>query len=208
MVFQCEHNDQLFKENVNHKFMSNFVKLSEVAEIIRGFNGGRESPTGKTVKFLRVSNLKDLITIDTDNLLVKKISTKNLQQRDSMKIKKNDILISLTGIIGKTSIAIKNLDCFANSNIAIIRPKYIRPEYLLVALNSKKFQQRLKKLARGVTIQHVPLPPFREFMEIPLLSVSEELKVVKKFNVLKNNISKIEMDLEKTKKDLENFEIK
>ena len=183
------------------------VKLTEVAEIIRGSNGGAQSTSGKTVKFLRVSNLKDLITIDTENLLEKKLSTKTFQAHEPMKIKKNDILISLTGTIGKTSIATKNLDCFANGNMAIIRPKRIRPEYLLVVLNSKKFQQKLKKLARGATIQHVPLGPFREQMDVPISSDSEQLKVVKKFNVSKNKISKLEMDLEKAKKDLENFTI-
>ena len=54
------------------------VKLTEVAEIIRGSNGGAQSTSGKTVKFLRVSNLKDLITIDTENLLEKNISKDKL----------------------------------------------------------------------------------------------------------------------------------
>lgn len=183
------------------------VKLSDVSEIIRGPGTGRESTSGKIVKFIRVSNLTNLITIDTTNLLIRKLSAKSFQPHSPMRIKKNDILISLTGTIGKTSIATKDLDCYPNSNLAIIRPREIRPEYLLCALNSKKFQQKLKKLARGVTVLHVPLASFKVDMEISIPSDSEQLKVVKKFNSLKNNIMDLELDLQKAKSELENFEI-
>lgn len=188
--------------------MSKVVKLSEVAEIIRGAGTPRQSSSGTIVKFVRVLNLKNLITIDTENLLTRKVSTKSFQPHAPMKIKKNDILVSITGTIGKTTIATKDLDCFPTSNIVIVRPRGIRPEYLICALNSKKFQQRLKKLTRGTTIQNVPLASFREHMEIPLPTDSEQLKVVKKFNALKNDIMNLEFELEKAKKSLENFEIK
>lgn len=187
--------------------MTKIVKLSEVCEIISGVGHLPETPSGKPTKFLRITDLQNNL-IDTKNLKSVKVTIKSRQNLDDRKkIKKNDVIISIQGTIGKTAIAHKNFDCYMQSSMIILRPRGIRPEYLLCAINTKKFKQKLEKLATGVTIQRVALPPFREHMEIPLPSESEQLKVVKKFNALKTDIMNLEMGLEKAKKDLGNFTI-
>jgi restriction endonuclease S subunit len=187
----------------------NIVKLSDVAEIIRGTGSFPASASGMTVKFVGTSNLENLITINTDNAKIQKISKKSFQANKLRKIRKNDILISLVGnTLGKTSIVTKNLDCYASSNLVVVRPNRIRPEYLLSVLNSKKTQRTLSKLSTGTAQKRLHYYPFREHVEIPLPSDSEQLKVVKKFNVLANKITSLNLELEKAKKELDNFEIK
>ena len=188
--------------------MSKTVKLSEVTEIISGVGHLPNTASGKSTKFLRITDLQNNL-INPKNIKSTKVANRSFQNMDQRKkIKKNDVIISIQGTIGKTAIANKNLDCFVSSSMIILRPKGISSQYLLCAINSKRFQQRLEKLATGVTIQRVALPPFREHMEIPLPSESEQLKIVKKFNTLQNDIAKLENNLQKAKIQLENFEIK
>lgn len=185
--------------------MSNSIKLSEIADIIAGVKPGLKT-LRNNVKFIKNANLLDLITIDTENALGGYFTREKTAKFKKSKILKNDILISLQGKIGIVSIAIKNLDCFPGSSMAIIRPKKIKPEYLLCVLNSKKFQLQLKKFSSGTVLPVVSLKSLGD-IEIPLMSDSEQLKVVKKFNDLKNNILNTELELNKYKKYLENFDI-
>ena len=185
------------------------AKLREVAEIFSGSGSFSASVSGMTVKFVGVSNLENLITINTDNAKIQKISKKSFQTSNLRKIKKNDILISLVGnTLGKTSMATKNLDYYPSSTLVVVRPTRIRPEYLLCVLNSKKSKKTLNALASGTAQKRLHVLPLGEHMQIPLPSDSEQLKVVKKFNALQNKITDLNLELEKAKKELENFEIK
>lgn len=188
--------------------MSNIVKLSAVAEIISGVGHLPDTASGKITKFLRITDLQKNL-INPNKIKSTKVATKSFQNIDKRKkIMKNDVIISIQATIGKTAIANKNLDCFVSSSMIILRPKGIRPQYLLCAINSKRFQQRLEKLATGVTIQRVALPQFREHMEIPIPSESEQLKITVKFQKLQLKISNLEVETLKAKLELKNFEIK
>jgi type I restriction enzyme, S subunit len=184
------------------------VKLSEITDIISGVGHFPDSPSGKPTKFLRITDLQNNL-INANNLKSVKVvskSHKNLDERK--KIKKNDVIISIQGTVGKTAIANRNLDCYVSSSMIILRPKGIKPQYLLCAINSKRFQQRLEKLATGVTIQRVALPAFRSLMEILIPSESEQLKIIEKFKNLNKRIDDLKSQTLKAKLELENFEIK
>ncbi len=188
--------------------MLKIVKLSEVAEIISGIGHLPDTASGKPTKFLRITDLQNNL-INPNNIKSTKVANKSFQNMDQRKkIKKNDVIISIQGTIGKTAIANKNLDCYVQSSMIILRPKGIEPQYLLCAINSKPFKQRLEKLATGVTIQRVALPSFRERMELPLPSKSEQLKITEKFQKLQLKITNLELQTLKAKLELQNFEIK
>jgi len=187
--------------------MTKTVKLKEICEIISGVGHLPDTPSGKPTKFLRITDLQNNL-INTNNIKSTKVSNKSFQNMDKRKkIKKDDVIISIQGTIGKTAIAHKNMDCYVQSSMIILRPRGIRPEYLLCAINTKKFQQRLKKLATGVTIQRVALPPFRAHMEIPLLSDSQQLNTSIKFQKLQMKITELNIQRLKAKLELENFKI-
>ena len=187
--------------------MSNIVKLSEVCEIISGVGHLPDTPSGKPTKFLRISDLRNNLIVP-NNIKSTKVANKSLQNIDQRKkIKKDDVIISIQGTIGKTAIAHKNFDCYIQSSMIILRPKGIRPQYLLCAINTKRFQQRLAKLATGVTILRVALPKFREHMEIPILPDLKQLNTSIKFQKLQKKITELNAELLKAKIELENFTI-
>jgi len=188
--------------------MTKTVKLSEVCEIVSGIGHFPNSASGKATKFLRITDLQNNL-INPNNLKSIKVASKSHKNLDEQKkVKKNDVIISIQGTLGKTAIADKNLDCYVLSSMIILRPKGIRPQYLLCAINTKRFQQRLEKLATGVTIQRVALPAFREHMEIPLIPNSEQLKMTIKFQKINKKISDLDVQTLKAKLELKNFEIK
>ena len=187
--------------------MTKTVKLSEVAEIISGVGHFPDSPSGKATKFLRITDLQNNL-IDTSNLKSVKVASKSYQNLDDgKKIKKNDVIISIQGTIGKTAIAKNNLDCYASSSMIILRPTGIKPEYLLCALNSKRVQQKLHSFAKGVTILRVSLPDFRKSVEIPQVSESEQLKMIIKYQKLQKNVTDLELQTHKARIELKNFTI-
>ena len=187
--------------------MSKIVKLQDVSEIISGVGTPSSSTSGKIIKFLRITDLQNSL-INTNYLRSIKVATKSFQNLDQRKkVKKGDVLVSIQGTIGKTAIANKNLDCFVSSSMIILRPKGIRPQYLLCAINSKRFQQKLHNLAKGSVILRVRLPDFRRYMDLPLTSESEQLKVVLKYQKLQKKITDLEIQTLKVKMELKNFTI-
>jgi restriction endonuclease S subunit len=188
--------------------MTKFVKLSDVCDIISGVGHLPDTPSGKPTKFLRITDLHNTL-INPNNIKSTKVATKSFQNMDKRKkIKKDDVIISIQGTIGKTAVAHKNFDCYVQSSMIILRPKGIKPQYLLCAINTKRFQQRLEKLATGVTIQRVALPAFREHMEIPILSDLQQLNTSIKFQKLQKKITELNVEILKVKLELQNFEIK
>ena len=187
--------------------MLKIVKLSEVAEIISGIGHLPDTASGKPTKFLRITDLQNNL-INPNNIKSTKVANKSFQNMDQRKkIKKNDVIISIQGTIGKTAIANKNLDCYVQSSMIILRQKGIRPQYLLCALNSKRVQQNLHNIATGSVILRVRLPTFREYVEIPLPSESVQLKITENFQKLQLKITDLELQTFKAKLELQNFTI-
>jgi len=133
------------------------VKLGSAAQVFSGFYPPKSS-SGKNVSFLRISDLQNN-KIESKNIKQVKVSEVNFKKLSTKpKVKKNDILLSTQATIGKTAIATKNIDAYVAPQLTLIRisSNDVSPEFLLRQLNSKKTQDTLNKLARGVTIRRIP----------------------------------------------------
>jgi restriction endonuclease S subunit len=183
------------------------VKLSEVCEIIPGVGPFPNSPSGKLAKFVLITDLhNNSITAQAKRPI--KVASKYQKNLDDIKkIRKNDVIISIHGTIGIKAIANRNLDYYASSPLLILRPKNIVPEFLLCILNSRRVMSKLIKSTTGNMIKRIPLSQFREHVEIPYPSKSEQLKIKTKYKKQLKKTRELGLQALRAKIELEHFTI-
>jgi type I restriction enzyme, S subunit len=187
--------------------MTKFVKLSDVCEIISGVGPFPNSPSGKMAKFVLITDLHDNLITAQAKRSIKVASKYHKNLDDRKKIKKNDVILSIQGMLSIKAIASKNMDYYASSSLLILRPKNIVPEFLLCALNSRRVMSKLIKSTTGNTIKRIPLSFFSEHVKIPYPSKSEQLKIKIKYEKQLKKTRELGLQALKAKIELENFAI-
>lgn len=124
-------------------------KLSIVADILSGYSFESTSyvPEGK-YKLITIKNVQDNgIDLNVDNFI------ENVPQNmpEYCHLKQNDILLSLTGNVGRIGLMYSN-DCLLNQRVAVIKPKESNNSpYLYFLLKSKMMRQKMEILATGTS---------------------------------------------------------
>lgn len=126
-------------------------------------------------------------------------------------LKENDILFSIAGTIGRTTI-VRKIDLPANTNqaIAIIRCpwEYFNPQYLRIILDSPILFNFFSRKRRGVGMDNISLGDIKE-LSIPIPPLNEQKRIVEKIDELfskiessSKNISQIISQLKQYKSSL------
>jgi type I restriction enzyme S subunit len=95
------------------------------------------------------------------------------------RVQPTDLLLSITGTIGKVSIVPPEIsEALVNSGIGIIRPKIaiVEPTYLSLVLQSSFVRKQLERLTRGPIIQKVPISDLRR-LKIPVPTLQDQRKL-------------------------------
>jgi len=160
---------------------------------------------GLTTKEYRDNGNYFLVTgTDFDNGLVNwdschYIDKWRYEQDKNIQLQKDDILITKDGTIGKVGyVEDLRLPATLNSGIFVIRPKTkdIIPKYLYYVFTSKIFEEFLKKLAAGSTINHLYQKDFVYFdFDIP--NPSEQKAIAKALSDVDGLIASLEALIEK-----------
>jgi len=182
--------------------IENAVKLSEIAEIIPGKSILDKSTIGNEVPYLRISDLQDKLIQDDISKKVH-LSDSILKKLTPQRILRDDIIISRQATIGKTAIVTsKHEGSLLSPQLVALRPtKKILPEYLLHVLSLDSTQEQLTQLTRGSFIKALPSKSLKNLV-IPLPSISEQEKTVKKFMKIVDKIQLLEEELSSLKSEL------
>jgi len=189
--------------------MTNYLKLSEIAEILPGkIISSSNSKNGKSISYVRITDMENY-SINTKNTKKIKTDQKTLDKIPKKFIlKSGDVLLSTQATIGKTAIVTPKTsgNFFSSAILALRTNSEIKPEYLHCVLNSKKIQEQLQKSAKGAVILRIQNQIIRD-LKIPIMSIKKQQETITKFKNLTKAIESNTKTLEKSKKELSNFQI-
>jgi len=174
--------------------------LGEICDIQNGYAFHSKDYTLDGYRVIRIGNVQNGKIVDK----LPKFIPKNLAQKSKEFIlKEDDILISLTGDVGRTGrINSDLLPAVLNQRVGRIRniSKQMDKDYLFHFLNSDDFEQLVIKSATGAAQKNTSTNKIKN-IEIPIPPLSEQKKIVK---FLDEAFEKIEKAQENTEKNLKN----
>ncbi len=172
----------------------NKENLSKLAEFIIG-------PFGSTVKveqyvdkseyrYIRNKDINDFVIKDVDPALIPQEVYDSLSQ---FHIKKNDLLITVVGTLGKVAIAKeKDTKSIFSCKSTIIRSKDINPFYLLAYLNTETGNLFSLRGKRGAIQEGLNLSDLKEIqVYVPSNTFQEQIEKTIKTSFTKNEISEL-----------------
>ncbi len=153
-------------------------KLGDLADIFPGISYSTSNVTEDAAKLtyqpptplVRVSDLKKGRVILPKRYLTEAGLNK---AQDKHRLKSGDILLSVTGTIGKTALVYsEDSGAIPAQNLLAIRPEKtkIHPNYLLRLLQSVPYQKRFKGSSKGSLIQYLSVRALRS-LPIPVPSI-------------------------------------
>ncbi len=180
------------------------VKLSSLVEITNGYAFKSSNYVEDGVRVIRITNVQKGV-IEDDN--PKFYSLRTSDQLRKYLINKNDILMSLTGNVGRVGIFPSDLlPAYINQRICRIKPKNnsLHYKYLFYILNSDSFEfdamnnssgiAQLNLSTKWVEDYHIPLPPLETQKKIAtILDKADELRcndqnILEKYNQLAQSV--------------------
>ena len=164
-------------------------KLGEVCDILNGYAFKSEKYTSEGVRVLRITNVQKGYVVDDDPKFYPKDEMASLQQ---YVLKENDVLMSLTGNVGRVGLLQKEmLPAALNQRVACLRIKneqlYIN--YLFHFLNSDKFENDAIFSASGIAQKNMSTEWLRKYT-IPVPSRAEQERIVAELDCLSGVIEK------------------
>ena len=186
--------------------------LDQIADVERGMRPTEVSYVGDGLLFIRIGDMGEYGYAELDLSNAVKIPVKHLEEVKPALIKKNDVLIAVTGAtIGKVALVEEERKAIACPDIAIVRLREeadIEPRYLYAFLQSEYSQTQLKRCIHGSTNLHldkeyidkvlIPRPPKERRMEI----ANKFSEAEKKARELRKEALKI---LNENKRNFESF---
>jgi type I restriction enzyme M protein len=165
-----------YKEALVYTGKWDFVELGEVCDILNGYAFKSKNYVEDGIRVIRITNVQKGKIIDDDPKFYP-LDTK--EPIEKYRLKKNDLLISLTGNVGRVGLLPNYfLPAALNQRVACLRndPNKIARKYLFHLLNQGDFEQNCIDSSNGVAQKNlstiwlskykIPLPPIEVQEEI------------------------------------------
>ncbi|MFM2369576.1 MAG: hypothetical protein RL619_1886 [Bacteroidota bacterium] len=151
------------------------IKISEFADVTDGEHGSPELDENSGIVYLSGHNIKDNL-IDLDNIRYCSLNLHNKNLRSSLKI--GNVLISIVGTVGKSSVVYTNIVANTDRNIATIKNinNKINPYYLSTFINSNFGIFQTKRFSAGNVQPLLNLIQVKSIV-VPLLSQQFQQKI-------------------------------
>ena len=151
------------------------IRLGDICEIINGYAFKSEKYVNSGIRVIRIANVQKGYIEDNDPVFY----PKNYLGIDKYKLKEGDLLISLTGNVGRVAILQKEmLPAVLNQRVACMRIKSsgLSKRYLFHFLNSDYFENKCIHASKGVAQKNMSTEWLKEY-EIPLYSEEKQAKI-------------------------------
>lgn len=165
-----------------------YKKLGEVCEILNGFAFKSGNYTEQGIRVLRITNVQKGLIVDDDPKYYPFNEETNLKQ---YMLKEGDLLMSLTGNVGRVGLLQKNLlPAALNQRVACLRIKNsnIQLEYIFHLLNSDCFERDCIFNATGIAQKNMSTEWLKKY-NIPIPSLSEQQTIVAELDKINELIS-------------------
>ena len=152
------------------------AKLGEVCDILNGYAFKSNQYTTSGVRIIRISNVQKGY-IEDKRPVYYPCDDENVKKYE---LKQNDLLISLTGNVGRTALLEeKFLPAALNQRVSCVRlkePDKVLKTYLFHLLNSDYFEQQCMKAAEGVAQKNLS-PKWLFEYKIPIYSIERQKEI-------------------------------
>lgn len=165
-----------------------YMKLGEVCEILNGFAFKSSNYVDCGIRIIRITNVQKGIIVDNSPKYYPLSEENNLNKYI---LKKNDLLMSLTGNVGRVGLLPKGLTPAAlNQRVACIRMKNdnLSKTFLFHYLNSNSFEQLCIENASGAAQLNLSTV-WLSNVQIPVPPISDQQRIV---SYLDSEFAKIE----------------
>ena len=159
-----------------------WVSLNSVSQKI---TDGSHNPPPNAGFGIQIISAKNIIDGKIDFSLSQRFLTKEefMKEDSRTEIRAGDILLSTVGSIGKVALAPENIDFTAQRSVSVIKTLLIDNTYLSLVFSSPYFQTTLIKRSSGTAQKGIYLGELKQIL-MPLPPLTEQLKIVDKFNML------------------------
>jgi type I restriction enzyme M protein len=153
------------------------VELDEVAEILNGYAFKSERYTSNGIRVIRITNVQKGEIVDDDPKFYATDSSKEIEK---FLLAKNDLLISLTGNVGRVGLLQPDLlPAGLNQRVGCIRiidSKQISINYLFHVLNTELFEHDCIRASSGVAQKNLSTEWLKEYrIPLPPLEIQEQI---------------------------------
>ena len=166
------------------------INLKNLCHVFNGYAFKSENYTKRGVRIIRITNVKKGYIDDSEPKYY------NLNKTDKLKnylLKENDLLISLTGNVGRVGLVDKKiLPAGLNQRVACLRAKdseIIDINYLYQYLNNNKFENECIKNSKGVAQKNLSTEWIKKYI-IKIPEIKEQKEITYKLKKVQDIILK------------------
>ena len=170
------------------------VRLGDVCEILNGYAFKSDKYVDSGIRVIRITNVQKGFIEDNSPAFYPITEKENIKDYE---LYENDLLISLTGNVGRVAQLSKEmLPAALNQRVGCIRIKdnNLLISYLFTYLNSDKFESDCVFSARGIAQKNMSTEWLKKYL-IPLPSIEEQKKVALELEKCSKLISKYQKQL-------------
>ena len=176
-------------------------RLGDLAEIVKGISIPASKYRDEGLPYIRISNFARG-GLDLSEAV--RISGKGLKNIARAQLQGGEILISITGTIGKVAIVPEYAKgAIASSDIAIIKPRVstISTFYLYHILASDLVEEQIKRVTMGQVIPRINLADLRSIL-IPIFPQSRQKEIEHEVKTLLAKMTELQMEQERIRRRL------
>ena len=178
-----------------------YKKINEVADVLNGFAFKSKEYVSDGIRIMRIANVQDGYISD-ENPCFYPLSSK--EEISNYLLKHGDLLISLTGNVGRVGILNSSmLPAALNQRVSCIRPQKdsLSTQYLYYYMLRKAFTQDCINASKGVAQLNLSTRWLEKY-EIPVPSLDEQQRIVYRIEELFSSLDNAVETLQKTKEQL------
>ena len=175
------------------------VRLGDLCEILNGYAFKSDKYVDSGIRVIRITNVQKGFIEDNSPAFYPITEKENLKDYE---LYENDLLISLTGNVGRVALLSKEmLPAALNQRVGCIRirDKNLLISYLFTFLNSDKFESDCIYSARGIAQKNMSTEWLKNYL-IPLPPIEVQIKIA-------NNLNTCAKIIKKHNKQLNNFDL-
>ena len=171
------------------------MKLGDVCDVLNGFAFKSRQYVDKGIRIIRIANVQKGYLEDSKPCFYPVKLTDSLKQYI---LEENDLLVSLTGNVGRVALLEKSfLPAALNQRVACLRIKdesRICKRYLYHALNSSLFENNCVESANGIAQKNMSTTWLKGY-RIPAPSMVEQEIIIKQLDLIQGQISNVKRQL-------------
>ena len=174
------------------------IRLGDACEILNGFAFKSENYVNSGIRVIRIANVQKGF-IEDNSPAFYPLDSNGL---DKYMLDEGDLLISLTGNVGRVAILEKKfLPAALNQRVACLRLKTdkLSKRYLFHILNSDFFERQCIQFSKGVAQKNMSTEWLKDY-RIPLYPKEKQNKITEILDKLRNVITSRNLELQKLDK--------